>query len=105
MFEGNIVIKKVKKVFGYGYYGGVWKVVYVDFVMVMMVFFFLMWLINVMFLEQKEGIVDYFVFVVVSESCSGLGGVLGGQFFDIEGVCDSGYFFLIKFSCQFLFNS
>lgn len=33
-----------------GYYGGVWKFVYVDFMIVMMVFFLLMWLLSLVML-------------------------------------------------------
>ena len=59
MAEGNIIIKKVKKVQG-GAHGGAWKVAYADFVTAMMAFFLLLWLLNVTTDEQKSGIADYF---------------------------------------------
>ena len=56
----NIIIIKKKKGHG-GAHGGAWKVAYADFVTAMMAFFLLMWLLNSITKEQKEGLADYFL--------------------------------------------
>ena len=88
MAEGNIIIKKVKKVQG-GAHGGAWKVAYADFVTAMMAFFLLLWLLNVTTDEQKSGIADYFAPTTVSFSRSGSGGVMGGLTLSSEGAKSS----------------
>lgn len=57
--EGNIIIKKVKKISG-GAHGGAWKVAYADFVTAMMAFFLLMWLISALKPQTKAAIASYF---------------------------------------------
>ena len=54
-----IIVKKIKKVAG-GHHGGAWKVAYADFVTAMMAFFLLLWLLNAVTEEQKQGIANYF---------------------------------------------
>ena len=88
MAEGNIIIKKIKKVEG-GAHGGAWKVAYADFVTAMMAFFLLLWLLNVTTDEQKSGIADYFAPTTVSFSRSGSGGVMGGLTLSSEGAKSS----------------
>jgi chemotaxis protein MotB len=88
MAEGNIIIKRVKKVEG-GAHGGAWKVAYADFVTAMMAFFLLLWLLNVTTDEQKSGIADYFAPTTVSFSRSGSGGVMGGLTLSSEGAKSS----------------
>jgi chemotaxis protein MotB len=73
-----IIIKRIKKG-GHGHHGGAWKVAYADFVTAMMAFFLLLWLLNSVTVEQKEGIANYFAPTSVSSSTSGAGGILGGQ--------------------------
>ena len=88
MAEGNIIIKKIKKVEG-GAHGGAWKVAYAHFVTAMMAFFLLLWLLNVTTDEQKSGIADYFAPTTVSFSRSGSGGVMGGLTLSSEGAKSS----------------
>src|SRR6202789_643792 len=90
MAEGDIIIKKVKKVSGGGHHGGAWKVAYADFVTAMMAFFLLMWLINTTSPQQKRGIADYFAPASVSQSTSGSGGILGGTGAGDDGVKSNG---------------
>lgn len=73
-----MIIKKIEVVEGYGYYGGVWKVVYVDFMIVMMVFFLFMWIL--LFLDEQKlcGIVEYFMDVIMSGGFGVLDGVILG---------------------------
>ncbi len=53
--ERPIIIKRIKKVAA-GHHGGAWKVAYADFVTAMMAFFLLLWLLNAVTEEQKNGI-------------------------------------------------
>ncbi len=71
----------------YAHYGGAWKVAYADFVTAMMAFFLLMWLLNATTKEQKNAISDYFspTPMVISDSKSGAGGVMGGLTMSPEG--------------------
>src|ERR1700679_3228019 len=90
MAEGDIIIKKVKKVSGGGHHGGAWKVAYADFVTAMMAFFLLMWLINTTSPQQKRGIADYFAPASVSQSTSGSGGILAGTALGDAGTKSNG---------------
>jgi chemotaxis protein MotB len=54
-----IVVKKVKKG-GHGFHGGVWKLVYADFVTAMMAFFLLMWVLGSTTTGDLAGISSYF---------------------------------------------
>ncbi len=82
--EGTIVVKKVVKVAAASH-GGAWKVAYADFVTAMMVFFLLLWLLNVTTDEQKRGLADYFAPTAASKSTSGSGGIMGGTSLSREG--------------------
>ena len=73
-----IIIKKVKKGGHGGHHGGAWKVAYADFVTAMMAFFLLLWLLNVVTSEQKQGIADYFAPASVSLQSSGSGQPVSG---------------------------
>lgn len=57
--EDEPVVKKAGRKHA-GHHGGSWKVAYADFVTALMAFFLLMWLINVLTIQQKAGIADYF---------------------------------------------
>jgi len=60
MADGEIIIKKIKKVSGGGHHGGAWKVAYADFVTAMMAFFLLLWLLSVTTPAQRMGLAEYF---------------------------------------------
>src|ERR1700722_20634096 len=79
MADGQIIIKKIKKGGHEGHHGGAWKVAYADFVTAMMVFFLLLWLLNVTTDIQRRGIADYFAPAGISKSESGAGGVFAGE--------------------------
>ena len=80
MADGDIIIKKVKKVSGGGHHGGAWKVAYADFVTAMMAFFLLMWLLNATTEDQRKGIADYFnPTIPVSQMSGGGAGALNGD--------------------------
>lgn len=71
MDNNQLIIVKCVKCYVVGYYGGLWKIVFVDFVMVMMVFFLVFWLLFLVILEQKKVIFGYFQdFIGFSESVS-----------------------------------
>ena len=55
-----IVIRRRRKKGGEGHHGGAWKVAYADFVTAMMAFVLLLWLLNTVTTEQRQGIADYF---------------------------------------------
>jgi chemotaxis protein MotB len=57
--KDQIVIKRVKKG-GHGFHGGVWKLVYADFVTAMMAFFLLMWVLGSTTTGDLAGISSYF---------------------------------------------
>src|ERR1700733_14160991 len=73
MAEGDIIIKKIKKVTGGGHHGGAWKVAYADFVTAMMAFFLLLWLINVTTPAQKMGLAEYFTPTIGVKDSMGIG--------------------------------
>src|ERR1700733_13576147 len=73
MAEGDIIIKKIKKVTGGGHHGGAWKVAYADFVTAMMAFFLLLWLINVTTPMQKAGLAEYFTPTIGIKDSMGIG--------------------------------
>ncbi|MDH4274024.1 MAG: flagellar motor protein MotB [Gammaproteobacteria bacterium] len=54
-----IIVKRIKKVAG-GHHGGSWKVAYADFVTAMMAFFLLLWLLNNLPGDKKDGVAKYF---------------------------------------------
>ncbi|MGB9712463.1 flagellar motor protein MotB [Dissulfurimicrobium hydrothermale] len=66
--QGNIIIKKIKKVSGGGHHGGSWKVAYADFVTAMMAFFLLLWLITMVSPEKRPAIAAYFKYFSIFES-------------------------------------
>jgi chemotaxis protein MotB len=70
--DGNIIIKKIKKISG-GHHGGAWKVAYADFVTAMMAFFLLLWLINVTTPAQKMGLAEYFTPTIGIKDSMGIG--------------------------------
>lgn len=84
-----IIIKRIKKVAA-GHHGGAWKVAYADFVTAMMAFFLMLWLLSTTSKEQKAGIAEYFTFATVSQSTTGVTGVLGGKSVESEQGIDSG---------------
>lgn len=60
-----VVVKCCRyKLYGGGVYG-FWKIVYVDFMMVMMVFFLVMWLIFIFSFKELIQIVEYFCMLLV----------------------------------------
>jgi len=71
--DGEIIIKKIKKVSGGGHHGGAWKVAYADFVTAMMAFFLLLWLINVTTPAQKMGLAEYFTPTIGVKDSMGIG--------------------------------
>jgi len=82
--EAPIIIKKGKK-HRHEFHGGNWKVAMADFMTSMFIFFLLLWLLNIVSKEQREGIADYFAPASVSRSTSGSGGILGGQSIIVDG--------------------
>lgn len=76
--ERPIIIKRIKKVGG-GHHGGAWKVAYADFVTAMMAFFLLLWLLNAVTEEQKNGIAQYFRPTLAVQNTSATFTILQGQ--------------------------
>jgi chemotaxis protein MotB len=76
--ERPIIIKRIKKVGG-GHHGGAWKVAYADFVTAMMAFFLLLWLLNAVTEEQKNGIAQYFKPTLAVQNTSATFTILAGQ--------------------------
>ncbi len=76
--ERPVIIKRIKKVAG-GHHGGAWKVAYADFVTAMMAFFLLLWLLNAVTEEQKQGIAQYFRPTIAFQNTSATFAVLSGQ--------------------------
>ena len=76
--ERPIIIKRIKKVGG-GHHGGAWKVAYADFVTAMMAFFLLLWLLNAVTEEQKNGIAQYFRPTLAVQNTSATFTILAGQ--------------------------
>lgn len=76
--ERPIIIKRIKKV-GAGHHGGAWKVAYADFVTAMMAFFLLLWLLNAVTEEQKNGIAQYFRPTLAVQNTSATFTILSGQ--------------------------
>ena len=73
-----IIIKRIKKVGG-GHHGGAWKVAYADFVTAMMAFFLLLWLLNAVTEEQKQGIANYFRPTIAPTNPASNNLILNGQ--------------------------
>ncbi|MBU0599252.1 OmpA family protein [bacterium] len=65
-----IIIKKVNKGGHGGGHGGSWKVAYADFVTAMMLFFIVMWLINMLTPSQRDGVASYFQTFSIFEKSS-----------------------------------
>ena len=84
-----IVIRRRKKVAA-AHHGGAWKVAYADFVTAMMAFFLLLWLLNTVTTEERQGIADYFDTAGVSAYQGGARSVFGGETITQEGSSDSG---------------
>lgn len=82
--EAPIIIKKGKKS-KHDFHGGNWKVAMADFMTSMFIFFLLLWLLNIVSKEQREGIADYFAPASVSRTTSGSGGILGGVSIVVDG--------------------
>ncbi len=76
--ERPIIIKRIKKVAA-GHHGGAWKVAYADFVTAMMAFFLLLWLLNAVTEEQKNGIAQYFRPTLAVQNTSATFTILAGQ--------------------------
>jgi len=76
--ERPVIIKRIKKISG-GHHGGAWKVAYADFVTAMMAFFLLLWLLNAVTEEQKQGIAQYFRPTIAFQNTSATFAVLSGQ--------------------------
>jgi chemotaxis protein MotB len=76
--ERPVIIKRIKKVAG-GHHGGAWKVAYADFVTAMMAFFLLLWLLNAVTEEQKQGIAQYFRPTIAFQNTSATFAVLDGN--------------------------
>jgi chemotaxis protein MotB len=76
--ERPIIIKRIKKVGG-GHHGGAWKVAYADFVTAMMAFFLLLWLLNAVTEEQKQGIANYFRPTIAPSNPASSETILNGQ--------------------------
>ncbi len=91
--DGNnrpiIIIRRRKKVAA-AHHGGAWKVAYADFVTAMMAFFLLLWLLNTVTTEQRQGIADYFDTAGVSAYQGGARNVFGGETITQKGSSDSG---------------
>ena len=73
-----IIIKRIKKMGG-GHHGGAWKVAYADFVTAMMAFFLLLWLLNAVTEEQKQGIANYFRPTIAPANPASSEAILNGQ--------------------------
>ncbi len=73
MADGEIIIKKIKKVSGGGHHGGAWKVAYADFVTAMMAFFLLLWLLSVTTPAQRMGLAEYFTPTIGIKDSMGIG--------------------------------
>jgi len=84
-----IVIRRRKKVAA-AHHGGAWKVAYADFVTAMMAFFLLLWLLNTVTTEERQGIADYFDTAGVSAYQGGARSVFGGETITQKGSSDSG---------------
>ncbi len=76
--ERPIIIKRIKKMGG-GHHGGAWKVAYADFVTAMMAFFLLLWLLNAVTEEQKQGIANYFRPTIAPSNPASSETILNGQ--------------------------
>ncbi len=85
--NGDIIIKKVKKVAG-GHHGGAWKVAYADFVTAMMAFFLLLWLLATTSPQTKVGLAEYFTPTFGLKDAKGVG-VQGGTNPNPEGKSQS----------------
>lgn len=85
-----IVIRRRRKKADGGHHGGAWKVAYADFVTAMMAFFLLLWLLNTVTTEQRQGIADYFDTAGVSSFQGGARSVFGGETITQKGSSDSG---------------
>jgi chemotaxis protein MotB len=70
-------------------HGGAWKVAYADFVTAMMAFFLLLWLLNAVTEDKKQGISHFFEPVGVSSEQTGSGSVLKGLAMDAQGALRS----------------
>jgi chemotaxis protein MotB len=66
--QGNIIIKKIKKVSGGGHHGGSWKVAYADFVTAMMAFFLLLWLVTMVSPEKRPAVAAYFKYFSIFDA-------------------------------------
>ncbi|MGQ9811898.1 MAG: flagellar motor protein MotB [Dissulfurimicrobium sp.] len=66
--QGNIIIKKIKKVSGGGHHGGSWKVAYADFVTAMMAFFLLLWLVTMVSPEKRPQVAAYFKYFSIFDA-------------------------------------
>jgi len=76
--ERPIIIKRIKKAEA-GHHGGAWKVAYADFVTAMMAFFLLLWLLNAVTEEQKQGIANYFRPTLAVQNTSATFSIMAGN--------------------------
>jgi chemotaxis protein MotB len=72
-----IIIKKKKS--DHGFHGGHWKVALADFMTSMFIIFLLLWLLNLLPPEVKQGLADYFSPSSTLTPNSPASGILGGQ--------------------------
>ncbi len=70
-------------------HGGVWKMVYADFMTAMMAFFLVLWLATTASQAQRDLLADYFNPVAISRSNSGADGALDGRSVDTIGALSS----------------
>ncbi|ARO15431.1 chemotaxis protein MotB [Ketogulonicigenium robustum] len=80
--QGNmrVVVRRRKVAAGRSHHGGAWKVAYADFVTAMMAFFLLMWIINSVTEEQRNGIANFFASgTPVASVSGGADGMFGGR--------------------------
>jgi chemotaxis protein MotB len=86
--EAPLILRKTVKLPAEPH-GGAWKVAYADFVTAMMAFFLLLWLLNAVTEDKKQGISDFFEPVGVSAEQTGSGSVLKGLAMDAQGALRS----------------
>jgi chemotaxis protein MotB len=73
-----IIVKKRRKA-AHDFHGGHWKVALADFMTAMFIIFLMLWLVNQVKPEVKEGIAEYFAPASIARTTSGSGAPLGGQ--------------------------
>ncbi|MDX2101904.1 MAG: flagellar motor protein MotB [Alphaproteobacteria bacterium] len=81
MADSNLppIIVKKRKHGGHEFHGGHWKVALADFMTAMFIIFLMLWLVNQVKPEVREGIAEYFAPASIARTTSGSGAPLGGQ--------------------------